>query len=208
MRRTRQTLSASDAPLALVARRVLGPRAGVVLTVIALGATANTVLLVLVSASRSLHGMAAAGTLPTQLGCVTRRGSPAAATWLVVAVIALVVAVETPAQTAFMTDALVLTSFMAVDAILIWLAARRRLDGGAGRRAADMTLGSLAFMGCGWLLVHVGWPGQLAAGAFGRDRRRHRRVPAVDGRTARTLNTESDHDDHGLDSPPDLRGEA
>ncbi len=161
-----RTLSASDAPLALVARRVLGPRADVALTVVALGATANTVLLLLVSASRSLYGMAAAGALPGQLSRVTRRGSPAAATWLVVAVIALFIAVGTLAQTAFMTDALVLTSFIAVDASLIWLAARRRLGGGAWRRAADMTLGGLAFVMCGWLLAHVGWRGQLAAGAL------------------------------------------
>ena len=51
-------LSVSEAPLALVARQALGPRADVVVSFIALAATANTVLLLLASASRSVYGMA------------------------------------------------------------------------------------------------------------------------------------------------------
>src|SRR5262249_42242810 len=57
-------LAASDAPLALVAGRVLGSRADATLSVLALAATANTALLLLASAARSIYGMAAAGALP------------------------------------------------------------------------------------------------------------------------------------------------
>jgi APA family basic amino acid/polyamine antiporter len=162
-----RTLGASDAPLALVARRVLGPRADAALTLVALGATANTVLLLLVSASRSLYGMGTAGVLPAQLGRVTRRGSPARATWLAVGGIAVLVGLGTLTQAAFMTDALVLTSFLGVDASLFWLAARRRLGGGAGRRVTDLVFAGLALALCGWLLAHIEWAGLLAAVALG-----------------------------------------
>ncbi len=161
-----RTLGASDAPLALVARRVLGPRADAALTLVALGATANTVLLLLVSASRSLYGMGTAGVLPAQLGRVTRRGSPARATWLAVGAIAVLVGVGTLTQAAFMTDALVLTSFLGVDASLVWLAARGRLRGGRWRRAADVAFGGLALVLSAWLLVHVERRGLLVAGAL------------------------------------------
>jgi APA family basic amino acid/polyamine antiporter len=63
-------LATSDAPLADVAGEVLGSRADDLLTVIALFSTANTVLLLLVAASRLIYGMAATGTLPRFLAWV------------------------------------------------------------------------------------------------------------------------------------------
>jgi APA family basic amino acid/polyamine antiporter len=161
-----RALSASPAPLALVAGQVLGPRADLAMTIVALGATANTVLLLLASGSRSLYGMAVAGVVPGRLGLVTRRGSPAAATWLVIGVIALLVAVGTLEGTAFVTDAVVLTSFIAVDASLVWLAAWRRLGTSTSRRTVDVTVGALGVALCGWLLAHTGWRGVVAAGAL------------------------------------------
>ena len=66
----------SPAPLAVVARRVLGARADAVMTAIALAATANTMLLLLVAAARSVYGTGAAGVLPTRLGRVGGRAVP------------------------------------------------------------------------------------------------------------------------------------
>jgi len=50
-------LSNSDSPLALVAETVLGSKAGLTLTVIALVSTSNTILLELIAVSRMIYGM-------------------------------------------------------------------------------------------------------------------------------------------------------
>jgi APA family basic amino acid/polyamine antiporter len=63
-------LAASAAPLADVAQEVLGDRASDVVAVIALFSTANTMLLLLVAASRMIYGMASTGALPRFLGWV------------------------------------------------------------------------------------------------------------------------------------------
>ncbi len=57
-------LAASDAPLADVARIVLGRATGDVLAVIALAATANTALLLLMASCRHVYSMGRAGALP------------------------------------------------------------------------------------------------------------------------------------------------
>jgi APA family basic amino acid/polyamine antiporter len=70
-------LAASDAPLAEVAREVLGDRASDLVAIIALFSTANTMLLLLVAASRMIYGMARSEALPRFLGWVyPRRQTP------------------------------------------------------------------------------------------------------------------------------------
>ena len=68
-----QALSSSDAPLAEVASDVLGAGAADTLAVIALFSTFNTVLLLLVTASRLAYGMAGSGSLPQLLSWVQPR---------------------------------------------------------------------------------------------------------------------------------------
>jgi APA family basic amino acid/polyamine antiporter len=63
-------LADSDAPLAEVARDVLGNRASDVVAIIALFSTANTMLLLLVAASRMIYGMAKSEALPRFLAWV------------------------------------------------------------------------------------------------------------------------------------------
>ena len=63
-----EELGLSAAPLATVAERSLGPEGGVVLSAIALFATASTVLITLVAGSRILYGMANNKSLPLSLG--------------------------------------------------------------------------------------------------------------------------------------------
>jgi APA family basic amino acid/polyamine antiporter len=155
-------LAASPAPLALVARRVLGPRADAALSLIALAATANTVLLLLLSASRSMHGMAAARQLPGWLASVGRRATPALATWTTVAVTALVALATDLVGAAEMSDAAVLGSFVLVNASLVWLG----LAGAAGRggwRTADVVVPAAAILACVSLLVHIAWTTLVAA---------------------------------------------
>jgi APA family basic amino acid/polyamine antiporter len=65
-----EALSSSEAPLAAVADDVLGGRAEELIAVVALFATANTVLLLLVAASRLIYGMASTGSLPRFLAWV------------------------------------------------------------------------------------------------------------------------------------------
>jgi APA family basic amino acid/polyamine antiporter len=158
-----QDLSASTAPLALVAGRVLGPRADLAITVIALAATANTVLLLLVAAARSVYGMAEGGVLPSRLGAVGGRGIPVRATLLVTGITGSLVLLGDLAQVAALTDAAVLLSFMLVNLSLPWLARRGAAGPGLGRRALDLALPGLALLMCGWLLVHTGWSSVAAA---------------------------------------------
>ncbi len=69
-----EALSTSDAPLATVATAALGSSsAGMLLVIIALFSTANTVLLSLVTASRQLYGMAKQGSLPKLFSSVSKR---------------------------------------------------------------------------------------------------------------------------------------
>jgi APA family basic amino acid/polyamine antiporter len=153
-------LSSSAAPLALVARRTLGPRADTVLALMALAATANTVLLLVFSASRSMYGMAAAGWLPRGLGRIGGRAIPVTATWSALTTTTLVVVAGDFVQAAAMTDAAVLVSFALVNASLLWLAARRRAT---GRTVADVLVPAAALLMCGGLLLHVGWLGVAVA---------------------------------------------
>jgi APA family basic amino acid/polyamine antiporter len=80
-----EVLASSDAPFAEVATAAWGGRAAGALSVIALFATANTVLLMLIASSRISYGMARSGTLPRPLSLVHRtRKTP----WIAVIVIA------------------------------------------------------------------------------------------------------------------------
>jgi amino acid transporter len=161
-----RALAASSAPLALVAGTVLGSRADTVLSVVALAATGNTVLLLLVAASRSIYGMATAGVLPMALGRVGGTGTPLAATGLVAAVTAALVLSGDLARVAALTDAAVLASFALVNLALPWLVVRGQTPGrGVGRRL-DVALPVVAVLLCGWLLAHTGWPALAVATAL------------------------------------------
>jgi basic amino acid/polyamine antiporter, APA family len=156
-------LSGSDAPLALVARHALGPRADTALSIVALCATANTVLLLLLSASRSVYGMAGAGMLPGALALVGRKTAiPVAATAVVVGVTAPFVLLGDLARVAAMTDAAILLSFVMVNLALVWLSARGAID----RRRADVLFPGAAALLCAWLLTHTGWMALGTAGAL------------------------------------------
>jgi APA family basic amino acid/polyamine antiporter len=152
-------LSASTAPLALVARRGIGTAAGTTIALVALAATANTVLLLLAAAARAVYGMAAGGVLPRRLGDVGRRGAPVRATFVVAGIVALLVPLGDLARVASLTDAAVLLSFMLVNLSLPWIARR---DPRRHGRTLDLVLPVLAILLCGWLLAHTGWEGLVA----------------------------------------------
>ncbi len=61
------TIAASEAPLRDIAETILGPFGGILLSFIALFATANTVLIMLIVTSRMMYGMARDKALPKSL---------------------------------------------------------------------------------------------------------------------------------------------
>jgi APA family basic amino acid/polyamine antiporter len=71
-----QELGVSSYPIALAASKSMGESGFLAMSVIALFATSNTVLILLIVNSRMLFGMAKDGSLPSGLARVSRRGTP------------------------------------------------------------------------------------------------------------------------------------
>ena len=160
-------LGSSSAPLALVAGKALGPRAETALGLMALAATANTVLLLLLAAARSVYGMAAAGVLPARLASLTRTNVPREAMIVVLLLATSLIVVGDLSSAAHLTDAMVLISFACVNVALMTLATRRRTPGGTTGRVRDVAISGAGGLMCAWLLWHGGWIWILAAGAVG-----------------------------------------
>lgn len=117
-----QEMGVSIAPLADVVKKALGTQAQFGLSLIALFATTNTVLIMLVSGSRILYGIARDRSLPAIFGAIHQtRKTP----WVAVAVIGLLAVVfvfagdiSTIANISVFTIVMV---FIAVNFSLIWL---------------------------------------------------------------------------------------
>jgi APA family basic amino acid/polyamine antiporter len=108
-----EELGQSSAPLTDIATRGLGLEGGITMSVIALFATASTVLITMVAGSRILYGMAKAGSLPSLFGKVhSKTGTP----WI--AVIGIFV---TSAAFAFIGD-IVIVANIVVFAVVITFA--------------------------------------------------------------------------------------
>lgn len=116
-------LSKSNAPLTLVVSRALGEYA-VILSLIALFATANTVLIFLIISSRILYGMAYANSLPRLFSHVGSRGTPTysvLATGVLAFSASYFISIKTVAQ---LTDLSVFLAYLAVNASLIAVSSR------------------------------------------------------------------------------------
>jgi len=117
-----QELDSSIAPLADVVKKALGPHAQIVLSFIALFATTNTVLIMLVSGSRILYGISKDSALPAIFGTIhQKRKTP----WLAVIAIGFLSIVfvfagniSTIANISVFTIIMV---FILVNLSLIWL---------------------------------------------------------------------------------------
>jgi amino acid transporter len=164
---TPAALGASSAPLALVVGTVLGGRADVLLTLMALAATANTVLLLLVSAARSIYGMAGAGVLPGRLARLTATRVPREAMIAAMVVALALIALGDLSRAAHLTDAMVLISFICVNLGLTWLGLRNRAGATATMRTLDIVVSATGALMCGWLLWHGGWVWIVAASGVG-----------------------------------------
>ncbi|MCP1393228.1 MAG: amino acid permease [Methanothrix sp.] len=121
-----ETLAASDAPFSEVAAEALGADAFVVISAIALFATANTVLLMLLAGSRIAYGMAESSSLPDFLAKVhPKRRTPWAAILVVMLLSMGFVFSGDIAFVASANDFILFATFVVINASLIYL---RRID--------------------------------------------------------------------------------
>ncbi len=116
-------LSGSQAPLTLVVSRALGQYAPL-LSYIALFATANTVLMFLISPSRMLYGMSKGGSLQGVFSVVGKRGTPFISVAIVGAAAAALTYWSDIKTVAQLTDLGVFVAYLAVNAALIALASK------------------------------------------------------------------------------------
>jgi APA family basic amino acid/polyamine antiporter len=153
-----QTLGQSDAPLALVAAQVLGDRAGTTLTLVALFSTANTVLLLLLGASRAMWAMSCAGALPGAF-CVI--GKERRTPWLAIIVVAffasLFTVFEDIGQVAEFTNFATLLAFAGVNAAAIKIFSRESSLSGFKRVFLDVIMPALGLVTAVLLAINTGW---------------------------------------------------
>jgi len=121
-----ETLAASEAPFSEVAAEALGADAFVVISAIALFATANTVLLMLLASSRITYGMAESSSMPAIFAKVhQKRRTP----WVAILVVMLLsMAFVFSGDIAFVASAndfILFATFVVINASLIYL---RRID--------------------------------------------------------------------------------
>jgi APA family basic amino acid/polyamine antiporter len=118
-------LATSEAPFATVAGQALGSGASLLLSAIALFATANTVLLMLLASSRISYGMAHAGHLPGLLGYVHEtRGTPVWATLVIGAGACLFALAGDVGFAAELTNFTLFLTFSVINASVILLRIR------------------------------------------------------------------------------------
>lgn len=117
-----QGLSQSAAPFAEIAYAALGQRASNAISVMALFATTNTVLLMLLASSRIIYGMAESSSLPRMLAQVhPRTGTPWAAIILSTVLSMAFVLLEDIAFVANVNNFTVFLTFIVINAALIVL---------------------------------------------------------------------------------------
>ncbi len=115
-------LGGSGAPLAYAASVVLGENAFLILSVIALFATANTVLILLIVGSRMVYGMARGGSLPKLFSSIHRgRGTPWIAILAVMFPSMVFATLGDIRLVAGVTNFATFTIFASVNFSLVWL---------------------------------------------------------------------------------------
>lgn len=113
-------LSTADAPLARVASVAMGSNAGLILAVIALFATANTVLLMLITTTRLLYGLGEGGKIFRKLGEVSGRKTPWVAA-LVLGVLSFIAVMSGDIGfVAYSADFSTFFTFATVNLALVW----------------------------------------------------------------------------------------
>jgi len=116
-----QELGLSNSPLAYAASKSLGKSAFLTTSAIALFATSNTVLIILIVTSRMIYGMARDGSLPRSLSKVSGRGIPWVAILAVMVLSASFVLLRNIRFVAEITNFGTFIIFASVNFSAIWL---------------------------------------------------------------------------------------
>jgi APA family basic amino acid/polyamine antiporter len=152
-----QALGSSSAPLADAVASAIGSGGKTGLSILALAATSNTVLLLMLSGSRSLFGMARSGALPAILGRLSARRTPVVGVIVVVGVMSAFVVLGDVAMVARIATFSTLISFGLVNVSLVFVLRREASNWrGAFRRPVGLLQPILGVAACGWLAVDVG----------------------------------------------------
>jgi len=126
-----QELATAKAPLALVAERVFGSQSFLILSIIALFSTFNTVLVMLLSGSRLLFGIAERKAIPAVFMSVLKRSKTP---WI--SIIAIVIAsmvfllLEDLKTIANLTNFTIFAVFIAINASVIYFRYKKPVKGG------------------------------------------------------------------------------
>ena len=155
-----RVLAASQAPLADVVAGDLKHWSKLTLTLIALSATANTVLLMLISVSRSFYGMAQAQALPRVFGLVGVRHTPWFSSLLVLIMVGFFVLIGKIALVAKIANLTILLAFALVN-----LSLARMLKGKLKEKKTEFSFSDfwgivhpiLALLSCLFLAFKTGW---------------------------------------------------
>lgn len=166
-----EQLGNSESPLADVAAVALGHRAFQALSIIALFSTGNTVLILIMSASRVLYGMAEDGRMPKGLAAVHRtRKSPYVSTIAIAVVsIVMILTLRKLSVVANLTNFTLLSAFILINIAVIVLRFREpdtprpfKIPGRIGRLPIFPLVGittslvMLAYVGLTPILIGVG----------------------------------------------------
>lgn len=159
-------LAASKAPLALVAEQSM-PGSGAWMAIVALFATANTVLILLIVASRVLYGIASEGSLPRIFSVVHPKTKTPYFAIILTALIACAFILTGSIKTvALLTDFGVFIIFFAVNASLVLL--RFTMPEAERRFRAPLNIGRVSIPGvlgacfCLFMLLHFLEPVAIA----------------------------------------------
>jgi basic amino acid/polyamine antiporter, APA family len=114
-------LSESSAPLADAAAQVLGDTSFVLLSVIALFATSNTVLILLIVCSRTIFGMARERRMPRLFSKVSKRGTPTLAVALSFSLAGIFSLLENLGLVAEISNLGTFITFASVNLSAIWM---------------------------------------------------------------------------------------
>jgi APA family basic amino acid/polyamine antiporter len=119
-----ENLAASKAPLTEVISRAI-PQASILMSLIALFATSNTVLILLIAASRLFYGMSREHSMPKYFSKISRHGTPHIAIAIVMVVSILVLFVGSIGIVALLSNIGILLAYFFVNASLIYLRFRK-----------------------------------------------------------------------------------
>ena len=115
-----EELAKAKAPLTEVVSTVM-PQAGPLMSVIALFATSNTVLAILVVASRMLYGLAKNSALPRALATLGKSRTPYVSVFLVMLVSLAFLQLGAIDSVALLTDIGIFAVYLFINAAVIWL---------------------------------------------------------------------------------------